>query len=277
MSEPEPKPDCSNSEQRTSENVEKQAEECFSKPEPTKEYISKAELTSGSSSQEENSYQQEPVISPEEPDEKFLASARPKLKIGHEMSKDNYMAKLLRNVGNAFHKERKFFEALNKFNDALCFAVPGGEEVALAYGNRSAVYMDLKRYKLVLKNIRLAREHGYPTTFNDRLKERETRCLKSLARNDDKEIFKSPFDFFKLSYAPNPKVPFLAKCLEMNYDKQSGAHLVTNFNLKSGDIIAITDGALKFVDPLARLHRCSWCAGDCLFDLSPCPGCPQAM
>lgn len=41
--------------------------------------------------------------------------------------------------------------------------------------------------------------------------------------------------------------------------------------------MAVVEGALKFIDPLARYHRCSWCVGDNLLDLSPCSGCPKAM
>lgn len=203
--------------------------------------------------------------------------ARPKLKVGHKMTKENVSADLLRNVGNNFYQSGRFFEALTKFNDALCFALPGSASMGKAYANRSAVYLDLKRFKKCLKNIQLARENGYPPESFSKLDDREERCRLMLEAAGNKESFNGPFDFFKLSYAPNPKVPFLAKCLEMSQDGEFGPHLVTNFNLKSGDFIAITDGALKFIDPLARLHRCSWCVGDFLLDLYPCPGCPQAM
>lgn len=207
-------------------------------------------------------------------------SGRPgeKLKVGHKLQKENEAADLLRKLGNDLYDKGRLFEALVKFNDALCFSIPGSESMGKAYANRSAVYLDLKRFKNCLRNIKLARENGYPPGKFSKLDDREARCKQIMGKTGNKDPFSfSPFDFFKLSYAPNPKVPFLAKCLEMSNDKEFGPHLVTNFNLKSGDFIAVTDGALKFIDPLARLHRCSWCVGDCLLDLYPCPGCPQAM
>lgn len=198
----------------------------------------------------------------------------PRLKPGHKLVKDSLSADLLRQVGVTLYKSKRHFEAMIKFNDALCFAPAGTEQMARAYANRSAIYMDCRRYKKCLKNIEMARANGYPADEMYKLDDRETRCRDLMK---PKDLFSGPFDFFKLTYAPNPKVPFFSKCLEMSDDGEFGPHLITNFNLKSGDFIAITDGALKFIDPLARLHRCSWCVGDNLLDLYPCPGCPQAM
>lgn len=186
------------------------------------------------------------------------------------------MADRLREIGNKSLAEGDQFEALIKFNESLCFAITGSASMAYAYANRSAVYLDLKLYKNCLNNIQLARQNGYPEEKMGKLIDRENRCKRLMSWNNQ-EPMTSPWDFFKLSYEPNPKIPFLASCLEMSDDNEFGPHFITNRDLKSGDFIAITDGALKFIDPQARLHRCSWCVGDFLLDLIPCTGCPMGM
>lgn len=191
------------------------------------------------------------------------------------MTKNNKLSNRLREIGNKNYLLGNSFDALLKFNESLCFAITGSTSMGLAYANRSAVYMDLKLYKNCMSNITLARKNGYPEEKMKKLAERENRCIRLMSLVQ--EPLQSPWDFFKLSYEPNPKIPFFASCLEMRDHKELGPHLITNRDLKSGDFIAITDGALKYVDPIARLHRCSWCVGDFLLDLIPCTGCPMAM
>lgn len=196
--------------------------------------------------------------------------------MNHQLKKDNKKADQLREIGNKHYSRGEYFDALIFFNHSLCFAIDGSDSMGCAYANRSAVYLELDRFELCLKNIELARHYGYPKKNMKKLQEREFKCLIKM-RQQETICYKSPWDFFKLSYEPNAKIPFLANCLEMRNDKKFGPHLITNHSLNSGDFIAITEGVLKLADPMARLHRCIWCVKDCLLDLLPCPGCPMAM
>lgn len=194
----------------------------------------------------------------------------------HVLKKSNKLADKLRELGNESYSKGEIFDSLLKFNESLCFAEVGTLSVGLAYANRSAAYLRLRRYENCLRNIKLARDCGYPEEKLIKLRQREQKCIEGIElegneRND------TPWNFFKLSYEPNEKIPFLSSCLELRDDDNFGPHFITTRDVKSGDFLAVVEGALKFIDPLARFHRCSWCVGDNLLDLIPCTGCPKAM
>lgn len=191
----------------------------------------------------------------------------------------NEFAENCRINGNQFFKQREFFKSLLNYNLTLCYA-EDREQRALAYANRSAVYLEVKQYEKCLKNIQLALEHDYPKEKKKTLESRLAKCNKLMEKykpdpSDD------PWNFFKLSYKPHPKIPFLAECIEVHKEEagwQAGVFkMTTNRELKAGDIIAITDPLFRFADPTARIHRCCYCFKDCLLDLIPCAGCTQGM
>lgn len=154
--------------------------------------------------------------------------------------KSNEKAEILRSEGNKFYRERRFFKALLLYNESLCYAEPTSENVGLAFANRSAVYFEMKFYEKCLKNIELAKRHQYPESSCEIINKRFDKCEDSLRGqkpiNDPKS---DVWSFFKLSYPPNKKLPYIAECLEMKTSKKYGRHVITNQDLKVGDIIVI--------------------------------------
>lgn len=141
--------------------------------------------------------------------------------------KSNEASSVFRNEGNKFYREKKFFEALEFYNKSLTFAEAQSCEIPLAYANRSAVYLEAKEYQLCLENIQLAREFGYPVEKLQKLADRENECRKlmeSHVKNDDED----PWSFFKLSYPPNEKIPFIVNCLQLRKDNRFGRYIVTD-------------------------------------------------
>lgn len=53
-------------------------------------------------------------------------------------------------IGNRHHGKKEMYEALMAFNESICYALPGSEGLAIAYGNRSAVYYHAEMYQKVL-------------------------------------------------------------------------------------------------------------------------------
>lgn len=129
--------------------------------------------------------------------------------------------------GNNFYKNLKFYEALESYNKSLCAALPGSKAFALAYANRSAVYLEVKEYQLCLENIQAARKAGYPKDKIDQLNEREARCeMKKMEKDEEKA--QDSKDFIKLSYPANEKIPFIVESLELRENRKYGRHVVTN-------------------------------------------------
>lgn len=151
--------------------------------------------------------------------------------------KSNAKSEELRTEGNKFYSQRKFFNALLKYNESLCYAEPASENVGHAYANRSAVYFEMKLYERCLKNVELAKQHRYPENNLEVLNNRTAKCNDLV--NNSREKPSDVWNFFKLSYPPNVKLPFVVDCLEAKISEKYGRHLITNQALKVGDIVAV--------------------------------------
>lgn len=191
-------------------------------------------------------------------------------------------AEKLRNEGNKLFVEKSYFDALLKYNESLCYSERGSEAIGLTYANRSAVYYELKLFEKCLHNIELARYHGYPQKNIQILDKRTEKCLQQIevgceVRKDD-----DPFDFIRLSSEPNAKLPFVSNCLELRRNEKFGRYIVSNRDLRVGDIVAIEEPHFKIIktdnrydgcEGLNKYQRCAFCLKSNLLDLIPCATC----
>jgi SET and MYND domain-containing protein 4 len=151
--------------------------------------------------------------------------------------KSDAKADTLRSEGNKFYSERKFFNALIKYNESLSYAVSGSANLGHAFANRSAVYFEMKQFEKCLSNIEMARRNFYPDKQSGTLSNREMKCREVMKSHREKST--DVWSFFKLSYPSNPKLPFIADCLEVKKSEKYGRHVVTNRDLKVGDIVVV--------------------------------------
>lgn len=200
----------------------------------------------------------------------------------NDSHKSSDIAELLKSEGNKLYVERKFFDALLKYNASLCHAVEGSEAIGLAFANRSAVYFELNLHEKCLRNIDLARDNGYPEKNFFILEKRSVKCRHQIVIGKLAQEDESPFEFIKLTHEPNEKLPFVAKCLELNQSEKFGRFITTNQDLKVGDIVAIekphfkvlkSDARYESCQETNRYQRCTFCLKDNLLDLLPCSGC----
>jgi len=183
-------------------------------------------------------------------------------------NKCNEKSEILRADGNKFYAQKMFYEALQKYNESLCFAIPESKNVGLSYANRSAVYFELKLSDRCLANIELAWKNHYPEENLDVLKKREEKC-KQIVKMQKSQMD----DFIKLSHPPRKKLPFVAECLEVKCSEKFGRHIVTNRSLKVGDIVAIEEPFCCIIHESYIYQKCTGCFKDNLFDLLPCHTC----
>lgn len=203
--------------------------------------------------------------------------------------KNNAKAIELRNLGNMmFHpRVKRYIEALKYYNESITCSKKGSEERALAYGNRSTICLELRRYEDCLENIRLARESNYPERLAEKLNKREKVAKLALekaktnkktihkhpARRTDKQGERQP----KLSYSAHENMPQVANCLQLQQNEQFGRHLITNRGLNVGDVVMIDKPFVTVLDDLLRYVRCAYCYHETIFTLIPCEGCTLAM
>lgn len=197
----------------------------------------------------------------------------------NENGKSDSEADKFRLEGNQLVRQGKFFEALIKYNASLCYA-ESNENFAMIYGNRSIVFLELNLLSQCLNNIRLALE--YPNKKVQTLNDCKRKCLE-LKKVEQKL---EDFDFFKLSYEPNPKLPFIIDALKLKTDLKYGRHIVTDQALNVGDIISIEKPFVVTINSnsdigngneVNKFSFCSFCLKHNSFDLIPCADCPRAM
>lgn len=68
----------------------------------------------------------------------------------YSVKKSAARAEEFRVAGNKHHGAKEMYEALMAFNESICYALPGSEGLAKAYGNRSAVYFHAEMYQKCL-------------------------------------------------------------------------------------------------------------------------------
>lgn len=181
------------------------------------------------------------------------------------------LASLFYTEGNRLFEQKQYFPALESYNKSLCHAKPNTVDLVNGFAGRSAVYFEMKHYANSLENIRLAR---CQSSFNEdtTLDERESRCKGFLKLGD---IFDTVDDKFKLSYAQHSQIPFLVNRLELKENEKFGRYIETNGDLRPGDIIAIEEPVLKFIDFNAlhsyKYQRCFNCLRSNNLNLLPGP------
>lgn len=191
-------------------------------------------------------------------------------------------------LGNGFMREKEHFRALCEYNKvkfvnenflnwislisllkALMFA-ESKESLALAYANRSFCFLDLKKYDEALLNIQWAKENNYPAENMHKLIEREEKC-KQLKAEQTFDPIDELHEFFKLSYPPNPNVPFVADCLYLGPTKKHGRRgIFTSRDLKPGDIVSNEKSAFSHVGRNYTHLRCCQCLKGKMLNLIPC-------
>lgn len=178
--------------------------------------------------------------------------------------------KLVRSLiekGDKCFREEKYFAALIAYNKSLCYAA-GSAEMSEGFAGRSAVYFETKHFEKCLENIQFAKE-SFGLCNGVTLMEREDRCKENFVQQED------AWSVFKLSRPPNPRVPLIVNCLSLRENEMFGRFIVTDKNLSPGEIIAIEEPFVKFVDFTTLNHykhqRCFNCLKTNQLSLIPGP------
>ncbi|EDS28111.1 conserved hypothetical protein [Culex quinquefasciatus] len=176
--------------------------------------------------------------------------------------KSNARAIDCRKRGNEyFHPRiRQYIKAVELYNESIALAADNSEALAMAYANRSAICFELKEYADCLENIRLARENPYPANLLPKLEQREEACKVLMNKaNSEKPKTDQPLEP-KLSYKSNPRIPHIAECLELVQDEKFGRYLITNRDLKAGDVVALEK---PFSKPCKGCTIAMFCSDEC--------------
>jgi tetratricopeptide (TPR) repeat protein len=194
----------------------------------------------------------------------------PNVEVCHPKNDD--VSKKYREAANNLYRKKKYVDALEGYNKAICFASTEG--LSLGYANRAAVYLELKLYDECLDNVRLAREAGYPTRLLSKLTDRETKCREAIRK---RSANKKPSYQPKLSYPASRENPSVTNCIELVVSEKYGRHFVAKQNLKVGDIVILEKPYQAYLYNAYISRRCTNCLAENRLNLIPCPGCTKTM
>lgn len=171
-----------------------------------------------------------------------------------------------RTLGNKKFKEKEWLEAMSLYNQSLCHAENGSENVSLAYANRSACFLHLNLYDKCLVDIELAKQAKYPINLMSKLEKRREDCLKLMATFAGR---------YKLSYAADENFPGMANVLEIRCDKNFGRHIVAKCDIPVGKIILAEKAFIaRFIN--TDFNNCAVCM-KMSTNFIPCSQCTDAL
>jgi tetratricopeptide (TPR) repeat protein len=171
-------------------------------------------------------------------------------------------------IGNVFFILKDYFYALNAYNRAITYARTKSY-LSLGYAGRSAVFFEINCYEESLKNIEWARENGFSYDKLAKLKGREKKCNQYIMEGR-RNVAEDPWNFFKLSYPANEKIPWIVDCLEVRTTEKYGRGIYATKDLKAGDIISIEQPVIHILCERSYFRRCANCFTTCNLNLIPC-------
>ncbi|XP_060575894.1 SET and MYND domain-containing protein 4-like [Ruditapes philippinarum] len=131
-----------------------------------------------------------------------------------------------RNEGNRLFQRKIYKEAVSKYTQAVLNGPKESEELALAYGNRSAALYRIGSYQECLADIEEALKCGFPSSLCHKLLLRKAQCMSHLGQHEDTQL-----------------------CLEVLQKKLSGLDL----DASKKDVI------LKEISEIQSLHKSNVC------------------
>ncbi|XP_055537149.1 SET and MYND domain-containing protein DDB_G0273589-like [Wyeomyia smithii] len=192
-----------------------------------------------------------------------------------DLPKSNEKAANVRQLGNELYQNRDYEGAIEKYNESICWAENGSEELGFGYANRSAVYYEQKEYHYALANIAMAKANNYPARSMPKLLARETNCRKNIKNPEAPRSV--PEVRITLNVEVNPKIPHLAKGIRMKEVSGYGRSLVTERSFKAGDVILHEQPTMAAISPELKFMNCHYCSGANFQSLIPCPDCASVM
>lgn len=158
------------------------------------------------------------------------------------------MSSKFRDKANTAYKTGKYNLALRGYNLAIMFGMIGEEELGLAYGNRSALFVQMKEPHLALHDIQLALGCKYPENLTSKLLERQRKCNDLILRKekDSNAQLKYANKLNRRKYcednllrlkAPHSSITNAEDCITIDYTKERGRRLVVNRNISAGKLI----------------------------------------
>lgn len=188
------------------------------------------------------------------------------------LTKSETMSMKMRNEGNKFFSQGDWKMAMVMYGESLCYAENGTKNISLAYANRSACFLKMKRYNECLVDIELAKEAGYPANMMQTLDRRKDECLEAIGK--DGAQFVVNFEP-KLSLEVNEQFPSMANVLKIEQDADGYLRMFAKEDIDVGETIVAEKAFMTYLYTRYGF-QCNYCLKDHV-NLVPCNKCTVAM
>ncbi|KAH1016412.1 hypothetical protein HUJ04_007635 [Dendroctonus ponderosae] len=178
-----------------------------------------------------------------------------------------------RNQGNNMFIQAKHKEAHQLYTKSLALAEPGSLNVALAYGNRSAVLFKKKLYGECLKDAHRALENNYPINISPKLIKRIAEAERLLSASKTICFYKPMPEISEKN--SNALIQSAANSVKVEYSGAFGRYVVATRDLEPGEIIAVEKAFCSILESKVHIY-CHHCLKLC-YSLIPCLNCTQAL
>lgn len=158
--------------------------------------------------------------------------------------------------GNIHYNAKEFQLAIGFYN--VCLASSNQWNRGIVFANRSAAYLAIQSYQDCIDSGKLAKEFFLPDNVMKKVMAREKAANEGLKLSN----LKSVTDRMKaqLSYQPHKYIPSFARCLSLKDIHNLFGGIVTNKNLRPGDILVVEPPLMMFT---SSLNKCSHCLRTC--------------
>lgn len=188
--------------------------------------------------------------------------------------KDNFHSTDLRMKGNVKFRLGFWAEAMDFFNQSLCFAEIDSENIALAYANRSECFVHMEKYQEALIDVELAKASNIPSRLMlklEKIKQKSTASNKFPKSETTKASLKNEMN---MSFASNENFPCIANVLDIKSNYTFGRHLVATCDIPVGQTVLIEEDfvSMRIDDELV--------CGTCLkskMNFIACTQCPDCV
>ena len=156
------------------------------------------------------------------------------------------------------------------------------DQTAMVYYKRSKDFKHIALFEECLSNMHWAEQYKIDKDL-EKQKNRIQDAIKIINMTDDK----IDENFFKLSYAPNPRLPFVIDSLKLDNNLDFNNHIITDQNLNIGDVVCVENPFFGFttnksdgdtyIEQDSCYQRCSHCFQSNNMNLIPCESCKSTM
>lgn len=195
-------------------------------------------------------------------------------------AKNNKLSKYYREKAAEHVELKNWFDAIEFYNQALCFAESGSIEWAVILTDRSSCFFHLKMYNECLVDVKLAKTKAGADIFMAKLNRLSAMCGQKkhqYAKNEQLVYQFKP----TLSFDVNKQIPFAANVIGIEEKKKKTTTTTAKERLfhatrsiEVGKTILIEDGFVATA--IERYKRCCICMKSAT-NLVPCDNCTNSL